>query len=126
MFDTFGNKVRIRKTPETEEKRLAGKEGEVYGQTTPSMMDFEIIGDLKRDFAINVHFEDLGDSFWFAEELLEYLDNGQGTVISLDGIEKKWIKGANGEWIEKDMSSTNEKNEADKHADKKSWWKFWK
>lgn len=46
MFDTFGNKVRIKRTIETEEKGLADKEGEVYGQTTPSMMDFEVIGTL--------------------------------------------------------------------------------
>ena len=44
MFDTFGNKVQIKRTPETEEKGLADKIGEIYGQTTPSIMDFEIIG----------------------------------------------------------------------------------
>ena len=35
MFDTFGNKVRIRRTLETEEKGLAEIEGKVYGHTTP-------------------------------------------------------------------------------------------
>ncbi|PIQ14979.1 MAG: hypothetical protein COW67_10890 [Flavobacteriales bacterium CG18_big_fil_WC_8_21_14_2_50_32_9] len=127
MFDTFGNKVRIRRTPETEEKGLADKEGEVYGHTTPSMMDFEIVGNLKEDFAINVYFEDLSESFWFAEELVEYLNNGQGTEITLDGIDKKWIKGDNGEWFEEDTSPTWEKNKAEQNqSESKDWWKFCK
>lgn len=92
MFDTFGYKVRIKRTPETEEKGLADKEGEVFGQTTPSMMNLEIIGNLRVDFAINVHFKDLEESFWFAEELVEYLDIGQGSVITLAGIEKNGLK----------------------------------
>ncbi len=114
MFDTFGNKVRIRKTSETTEKELAGKIGEVFGQTTPSMMDFEIIGTLKEDVAINVHFEDLNESFWFAKDLIEHLDNGQGAEITLDGIDKKWTKEENGDWIEEDTKQDNK------------WWQFWK
>lgn len=114
MFDTFGNKVRIKRTSETEEKGLADKEGEVYGQTTPSMMDFEMIGTLTEDVAINVHFEDLGESFWFAEDLVERVDNGQGAEITLDGIDKKWTKGENDKWIEEDTQKANK------------WWQFWK
>ena len=114
MFDTFGNKVRIKGTTETEEKGLAGKEGEVYGQTAPSMMDFEVIGTLTEDVAINVHFNDLDESFWFAEDLIEHIDNGQGAEITLDGIDKKWIKGENGDWIEEDTQKENK------------WWQFWK
>lgn len=115
MFDTFGNRVKIKRTPETEEKGLADKIGEVYGQTTPSMMDFEIIGTLKEDVAINVHFEELGESFWFAEDLLDFINNGQGTEITLDGVDKKWTKGTNGEWIEENTNISKNK-----------WWKFWK
>ncbi len=114
MFDTFGNKVRIKRTTETEEKGLAGKEGEVYGQSTPSMMDFEIIGTLKEDFVINVRFDDLNESFWFAEDLIEQIDNGAGAEITLDGIDKKWTKGEDGEWIEE---STKQETK---------WWQFWK
>jgi len=117
MFDTFGNKVKIKTSPETEKKGLAGKVGEIFGQTTPSMMDFEIIGILKEDVAINVHLEELDESFWFAKDLLEHVDNGQGAEITLEGIDKKWIKGANGEWIE-DESSPKRNNS--------KWWAFWK
>jgi hypothetical protein len=105
MFDTFGNTVRIKRTAETEEKGLAEKVGEVLGYTTPSMMEFEIIGNLKKDLAINVYFKDLRESYWFSEELLENLDNGKGTQILLNSIDKKWTKGEFGEWIETDISS---------------------
>jgi hypothetical protein len=118
MFDTFGNKVKIKTTVETVEKGVANKIGEVYGQTTPSMMDFEIIGKPKNDFAINVHFEDLGKSFWFDEELLEYMDKGEGTIITLNGIDKKWTKGKNNEWIEEDSNA--------KSQNMKKWREFWK
>lgn len=105
MFDSFGNKVRIKRTSETEEKGLADKVGEVLGSTTPSMMEFEIIGKLNKDFAINVHFNDLRESFWFSEDLIENMDNGKGTQIILNKIDKKWTKGENGEWIETGTSS---------------------
>ncbi|GAA0876463.1 hypothetical protein GCM10009118_28730 [Wandonia haliotis] len=128
MFNTFGNKVRIKRTPETEEKGLANKEGEIYGQTTPSMMNFEIIGTLKEDFAINVHFDDLNQSFWFTEDLIEQLDNGQGTEITLDGIKKKWTKDKNGEWVEEDTSPIKDENEPEQNPtdNKTEWWKFWR
>jgi hypothetical protein len=128
MLDTFGNKVRIKRTSETEEKGLADKVGEVYGQTRPSMMELEIIGNLKEDFAINVYFKDLQESFWFVEELIEYIDNGHGTEITLDGINKKWTKREIGEWIEEDTSPTNNENitKQNQSQNSKDWWKFWK
>ena len=83
MFDSFGNKVKVKDSPETREKGLAGKTGDVHGQTTHSMMDVEVIGTPKTDFAINVYFDDLKSSYWFDEELLETMDYGQGSVITL-------------------------------------------
>ena len=115
MFNTFGNKVRIKSTPETIEKGLSGKAGVVYGVTTPSMMDLEVIGTPKEDVAINIYFDDLKESFWFDEDLIEHIDNGQGTTISLDGVDKKWTKGKNGEWSEEDTALLVKK-----------WWQFWK
>jgi hypothetical protein len=130
MFDSFGNKVRIKSSLETEERQLAGKIGEVYGQTTPSMMDLEIIGTQKEDFAVNVFFEDLDESFWFDSELLEDLDNGEGAVITLDGIDKKWTKDKDGQWIEennvqnKDQSPKIDATTSQSKKTKK-WWNFW-
>jgi hypothetical protein len=80
MFNTFGNKVKIKSSPETIEKELAGKIGEIFGQTTPSITSVEVIGKPKKNFAVNVQFNDLQESFWFDEDLLEYIDNGEGSV----------------------------------------------
>jgi hypothetical protein len=114
MFGTFGNQVRIKSSPETDKMGLTGKVGKVYGETTPSVMDFEIIGSPKRDYALNVYFEDLKESFWFDEELLEQLDNAVGSTITLDGINKQWTKDENGMWNEENIDL------------KKKWWEFWK
>ena len=76
MFDSFGSKVKIKDSPVTRDKGLAGKVGDVYGQSTPSMMDFEIIGTPKDDFAVNVYFGDLQTAYWFDADLLETIDDG--------------------------------------------------
>ena len=124
MFDSFGNKVKIKDSPQTREKGLAGKTGDVYGHTTPSMMDFEIVGTPKDDFAVNVYFDDLKTSFWFDADLLETIDDGQSSVITLDGVNKKWTKGQNGQWIEEDTALTKIQPTV-KTTDRK-WWEFWK
>lgn len=114
MFDSFGNKVKITSSPLTVEKGLAGKIGEIYGKTTPSIMGIEVIGTPKDDVAINVYFDDLKTSYWFDSDLLETIDDGQGAVITLSGVDKKWTKGQNGRWIEENTKQV------------KKWWEFWK
>ena len=113
MFNSFSDSVKIKSTPETIEKGLAGKTGEIHGETTPSIMDIEVIGKPKEDKAYNVYFEEEGTSFWFDPELLELVDSGEGTVITLDGVDKKWTKGKDGEWTVESTAS-------------KKWWQFWK
>jgi hypothetical protein len=125
MFDSFGNKVRIKDSPLTEKKGLAGKIGEVYGQTTPSVMEIEVIGTPKEDSAVNVYFDDLKTSYWFDADLLEMIDDGQGAAITLDGVNKKWTKGQNGQWIEEDTTTPTTSQSIDQTTRKK-WWKFWK
>jgi hypothetical protein len=100
---TFGDNVRVVVTPETETMGLAGLKGSVYGHTTPSLNNVEVIGDLTDDFAINVHFDERGESLWFVPQLLEFVDHGAGTEITLDGVPKKWTRNADGGW---DESST--------------------
>ena len=53
-------------------------EGQVYGETTPSVTGIEVVGNLRDDFAINVFFESRDTSYWFAPELLEFLDHAEG------------------------------------------------
>jgi len=68
MFESFKNKVIIKSTSETEKLGLARKIGDVFGQTTPSITEVEVIGKLEKDYAVNVYFEDLKISHWFDEE----------------------------------------------------------
>ena len=112
MKITFGDRVRVCVTPDTEKLGVAGLVGEVYGETAPSVTGVEVIGQLLRDCALNVHFDERDETFWFAEELLEFIDHAPGTEIRLTGVSKKWTRSKTGVWIEE--------------ADKKAWWKFWK
>src|SRR5690606_14932001 len=83
MNITFGDNVRILSSPETDERGLAGKEGQVHGETTPSVTLVEVIGEVKNDYAINVSIDGMDSELWFAPELLELVDNAgvPGTVI---------------------------------------------
>jgi hypothetical protein len=113
---SFGDNVRIRSMPLTVERGLAGLRGQVYGETTPSMTGVDVIGELHADFAVNVHLAEKGEAYWFAEELIEFLDHAPGTEICLEGVPKKWTRSASGEWIEERMEPPNER---------RPWWKFW-
>ncbi len=100
---SFGDNVRVIVTPETENAGLAGLTGNVYGHTTPSVTSVDVIGKLKDDFAINVHFDERDESYWFVPELLEFIDHAVGTEMTLGGVPKKWTRNADGGW---DESST--------------------
>ncbi len=82
---SFGDRVKVRDAPETLVAGIAGQIGLVYGTTTPSLIEVEVIGALQNDHAINVHFEHLNNSMWFAEQLLEFVDHSPGAEIRLDG-----------------------------------------
>ncbi|HYX28604.1 MAG TPA: hypothetical protein VE863_08560 [Pyrinomonadaceae bacterium] len=102
---TLGDNVRICAAPETEAKGLDGLAGQVYGQTTPSVTGVEVIGELTSDYAINVFFADRNESFWFAAKLIEFIDHGAGTEVTLKGVDKKWIRTATGEWLEESTAT---------------------
>ncbi|HYI39181.1 MAG TPA: hypothetical protein VE053_02560 [Allosphingosinicella sp.] len=101
----FADRVRIKSSEATERLGLAGLEGIVYGWTTPSSTGVTVIGDLGDDHAVNVHFEERDEEFWFAEDLLEFVDHGAGIVVTLDGVDKEWVRQPSGEWQERPRSS---------------------
>ena len=104
MFEhmtSFADRVRIKRTEETERLGLAGRVGQVFGYTTPSVTDVAVVGILSDDYAVNVHFDELNEVFWFADHLVEQIDHAPGTVISLQGQEAEWVRLPNGEWQEK-------------------------
>ena len=63
-----------------------------------------MIGSPADDYAVNVHIDELDDSFWLSEDLVEMVDNGAGTVISLEGQDSEWVRLPNGEWEERPRS----------------------
>ena len=104
MFEhmtSFADRVRIKRTEETERLGLAEREGQVFGYTTPSVTDVAVVGILSDDYAVNVHFDELDEGFWFADHLVEQIDHAPGTVISLEGQDAEWVRLPNGEWQEK-------------------------
>lgn len=111
----FGDNVRVLAHPVTDAAGLAGLQGQVFGETTPSVTGVDVVGNAVNDYAINVHFEELDRSIWFAPDLLELVDHAPGTTISLDGVDKKWTRTADGEWIEEPLDS----------PERKPWWKLW-
>src|SRR5690242_2367588 len=76
---SFCDKVRVRATPQTEQRGVAGLVGVVYGETRPSVTGVEAVGEVTSDYAVNVHFEGRAETFWFAPELLEFVDETPGT-----------------------------------------------
>ncbi len=124
---SFGDNVRIRDTAVARDHALAGLKGEVFGVTTPSVTGVEVIGTLTADVAINVHFSSLNKAFWFAPELLEFLDHGAGTVITIGT--HRLVRSSDGSWHEEKTGLTF-KDPAQAHPayqqfTKRPWWKFW-
>ncbi len=108
----FGDNVKVRSTPSTESTGLAGLTGQVYGETTPSVTNVDLIGEPSEDFAINVHFEERDEAFWFTADQLEFIDHGAGTEISVGNVTA--VIREDGSW---DESVSN--------SEKKPWWKIW-
>ena len=111
MKISFGDNVRVLPSPETEALELAGQEGQVYGESTPSVTGLEVIGDLKSDFAINVFFESRNTGYWFAPELLEFVDHAEGMEITTANI--RAVRRADGSWDESEIRP------------RKKWWELW-
>jgi hypothetical protein len=97
----FGDRVRILPDASTEARGLVGKVGTVYGQTTPSAIHPDVIGTPLKDYAVSVFIEDVQDQFWFAEQLLEFVDHGAGSLARLDGVDKEWVRNTDGSWDER-------------------------
>jgi hypothetical protein len=109
---SFGDNVRVRQTPETTPLGLAGETGQVQGVTTPSVTGVDVVGGVHDDCAIAVELLGRGPAIWFSPELLEFIDHAPGTVITLNGVAKKWTRTSDGTWIETSTES-------------RPWWKFW-
>jgi len=112
MTISFGDNVRVLSTPETETLGLTGKEGQVYGETTPSITNVDVIGNIENDFALNVFLDDLNKDYWFTPQLLELIDHGEGNVIEAGNI--RAVRKADGSWEESEINRA------------KKWWQIWR
>ncbi|WP_126421485.1 hypothetical protein [Asticcacaulis excentricus] len=101
---SFGDNVRIASTPETIKLGVAGKNGQVYGITTPSVTGIEMIGQSPKDNAVNVYFEDASEALWFAPELVEFVDHGAGTAVEIAG--QKSVRNTDGSWSNSTAQNT--------------------
>jgi hypothetical protein len=126
---SFGDNVQVCDVVITRDLALAGLKGEVFGVTTPSVTGVEVIGALTADVAINVHFPSLDKALWFVPELLEFLDHGAGTVITIGT--HKLVRNSDGSWFEEKTGLTF-KDPAQAHPvyqrftkPSRPWWKFW-
>ena len=102
---SFGDNVSVRDTDLTRALGLAGLSGEVYGVTTGVV----VIGECTADRAVNVHFGKLDKEFWFAPQLLQFIDHAPGTTVHVKGMSDDLVRTANGKWVPR----------------RKPWWKFW-
>ena len=115
MFETFGDLVKVKSSKETIELNLANKTGEIFGETTPSITEVEVIGDVIDDYAINVFFEELDEGYWFTQDLLEPIEGDPDREIEITVGNHTLTKNKDGSWENKTKSL----------PEKKQWWKFW-
>jgi hypothetical protein len=90
------DRVRVRSAPATEAIGIAGRVGQIYGETTPSSTNVKVVGEHARDYAISLHFTDPNFDVWIAEELVEFVDHGAGTTMTVG--DKALVRRADGEW----------------------------
>lgn len=104
MFDT----VRIRETPVTLAAGYNSANGVVFGVTTVSLTQVDVIGEAEDDCALNVDFGGALPSAWFQPSLVEITGQPE-TMISIEGAEFRRPEGG-GEWV---------------RVKPRPWWRFW-
>jgi hypothetical protein len=98
----FGDRVRIRESPETIDAGVAGLEGDVYGFTTPSVTGADVIGGSPDDTAVNVSIGAHG-ALWFLPDLLEFLHYNAGMEIVVGNIRS--VRQVDGSWSQSDVGA---------------------
>lgn len=95
---SFGDRVRIKSTVETESVGIAGVEGDVFGVTTPSATGVTVIGGSPDDVALHVYFEGRSDELWFRPDLVETTHVNEGSVLEVGSV--RATRQADGFWLE--------------------------
>ena len=80
----------------TEGAGIAELEGQIYGETVPSVSGAQVLGPCPDDFALNVYIEERGSDFWLAPEHVEFIDHAQGSEVQIAGT--RLVRRADGGW----------------------------
>jgi hypothetical protein len=84
---SFADHVRIVDASETRRGGWAGRQGQCWGITTPSITGVRVIGGTEGDLAFNIHFdEDTVPDAWFHPDLVEYVDRAAGTDMTVGDL----------------------------------------
>jgi hypothetical protein len=105
LIPEFADNIRIRVTPVTKAAGIAGALGQVMGFTTPSVTGVQVIGDVAQDYALAIMLEGRDEALWLTPELVELVDHAPGTEIRLDGVSKRSVRLASGDWIDEDVAT---------------------
>jgi hypothetical protein len=112
-MSSFGDRVRIKESPETIAAGVAGLEGDVYGFTTPSVTGIVVVGGSPDDYALNVSVESHDAELWFRPDLVEFLHHNAGSEMIVGTT--KAVRQANGSWLETRIDRSSVKRTA-QHA----------
>ena len=97
-MSSFGDRVRIKQSPETVAAGVAGLEGNVFGFTTPSMTGVEVVGGAPDVQALNVSIDTLGNDLWFRTDLVEFLHHHVGMEMAVGNV--RAVRQSDGSWAE--------------------------
>ena len=111
-MSNFGDRVRIRESPETIAAGVAALEGDIYGFTTPSATGVEVIGGSPDDYALNVSFDSTGVNLWFRPDLVQSLHHNVGTELIVGNV--RAIRQADGSWAESVMAQPSNRTPTSK------------
>lgn len=108
----FGDNVLVLSTPATEEHGVAGLRGMVHGETTPSVTNVDVIGEVTEDYALHIQPDDEdSEGFWIVPSLLQFIDHAPGTEMIVGNI--RAVRQEDGSWKETRISP------------ERPWWRFW-
>lgn len=93
----FGDNVKVLNTKITRKYKIANLIANVYGHTKPSMIEVDVIGKVKDDFAYNIFIEEKDKDYWISSDLIEFIDHAPDTEIMIG--DTKLIRDESGEWI---------------------------
>ena len=107
MTIEFGDNVRVVDNNITRAAGVALKEGVCIGFTTPSVTSIEFIGETEIDYAVSVELKANSEVIWITQDLLEFIDHGEGQVIEIGN--KRATRRADGSWKEETIDHSKEK-----------------